>query len=365
MRLTFITHELGCGGAERVLCVVANYWAERGHAVNIVTTSSAPSSFSLHPGIRHTGLGLAGVSQNLQTAVVANFRRLAALRRAVVQSKPQVVISFSFQSNVLTVLATRGLQVPVVICEHTDTRRFQAGPLWRALQCMTYPLADVVTCLTPNILQDMQLLVGNRGLLLPNPIAVPPAQVSAPELPAGNLLVAMGRLHPVKGFDSLLKAFAPLSPKHSDWHLLILGEGSERERLQQLIHTLGLEGRATLYGRVNDPFPILRRAELFVLSSSREGFPMALCEAMACGVPVVSFDCRSGPNYIIRNGHDGLLVPPGNVQSLSRSIERLMIDDDERRRLGSNAREVVNRFSVETVLGMWSRMFSRLGVEQV
>jgi GalNAc-alpha-(1->4)-GalNAc-alpha-(1->3)-diNAcBac-PP-undecaprenol alpha-1,4-N-acetyl-D-galactosaminyltransferase len=365
MRMTFITHELGCGGAERVLCVVANYWAERGHAVNIVTTSSALSSFSLHPDIQHTGLGLAGVSRNLQTAVVANFRRLTALRRAVVQSRPQVVISFSFQSNVLTVLATRGLKVPAIICEHTDMHRFHAGPVWRALQWITYPLADVVTCLTPNILEDMQLLVGNRGLLLPNPVAVPPAHVCALELPAGHLLVAMGRLHPVKGFDSLLEAFAPLSPKHRDWHLLILGEGSEREHLKRLIHTHGLEGRATLYGHVSDPFPILRRAELFVLSSSREGFPMALCEAMACGVPVVSFDCRSGPNYIIHDGHDGLLVPPGNVLSLSRSIERLMIDEEERRRLGSNAREVLNRFSVETVLGMWSQMFSRLGVGPV
>lgn len=365
MRMTFITHDLGGGGAERVLSVVANYGAERGHAVTIITTSSAPASFALHPNIRHTGLGLAGVSGNIRTAVVANLRRWAALRRAVVESRPHVVISFSLQSNVLTVLATRGFGVPVVICEHTDLRRFRAGAMWRTLQLMTYPLADAVTCLTPNLLDDMRPLVGDRGYLLPNPIALPPDPARVPVLPSGKLLLAMGRLHPVKGFNSLLRAFARLSRKHGDWHLLILGEGSERARLQQLIATLGLEGRATLYGHVSDPFPILRRAALFALSSSREGFPMALCEAMACGVPAVSFDCPSGPNYIIRNGYDGLLVPPGDEQALSRSIERLMIDDDERRRLGARARDVVDRFSVEAVLGMWSRMFRRLGVEQI
>jgi GalNAc-alpha-(1->4)-GalNAc-alpha-(1->3)-diNAcBac-PP-undecaprenol alpha-1,4-N-acetyl-D-galactosaminyltransferase len=79
----------------------------------------------------------------------------------------------------------------------------------------------------------------------------------------------------------------------------------------------------------------------------------------------VSFDCRSGPNYIIRNGCDGLLVPPGDEQALSRSIERLMMDDAERRRLGARAREVVDRFSVEAVLRMWNRMFRRLGVEPI
>ena len=365
MRMTFITHDLGCGGAERVLSVVANYWAERGHAVTIITTSSAVASFPLHPGIRHTGLGLAGASGNMRRAVVANLRRWAALRRAVVESRPHVVISFSFQSNVLTVLATRGLEMPVVICEHTDVRRFRAGAMWRTLQLMTYPLADAVTCLTPNILDDLRPLVGDRGYLLPNPIALPPDQASVPELPTGKLLLAMGRLHPVKGFDSLLRAFAPLSRRHDDWHLLILGEGRERTRLQQLLATLGLEGRATLYGHVRDPFPILRRAELFALSSSREGFPMAMCEAMASGVPVVSFDCWSGSNYIIRHGYDGWLVPPGDEQALSRSLERLMMDDDERRRLGAHARAVVDRFSLEVVLGLWNQMFRRLGVEPI
>jgi glycosyltransferase involved in cell wall biosynthesis len=160
-------------------------------------------------------------------------------------------------------------------------------------------------------------------------------------------------LQPEKGHERLLQAFATLAPRHPTWTLTIYGEGPERPRLEAAIATLGLGERVFLPGATTEPFARLAEADLFVLSSTYEGFPNALCEAMAVGLPVVSFDCPSGPAELITHSVDGLLVPPGDVGGLAAALDRLMGAPTERAQLGARAREVRERLTLPAILAMW------------
>jgi len=167
----------------------------------------------------------------------------------------------------------------------------------------------------------------------------------------------MGRLVPQKGFDLLLEAFSRIADRYPEWSVKVLGKGPLQGQLEAQAESLGLKSRVTFAGVVSDPFPILRAADLFVFSSRFEGFGNALAEAMACGLPVISFDCPSGPADIIRDGMDGILVLAENVAGLAGAMDRLMGNAAERERLARRAPEVLARFSLESVLALWEQVF--------
>jgi glycosyltransferase involved in cell wall biosynthesis len=168
----------------------------------------------------------------------------------------------------------------------------------------------------------------------------------------------MGRLAPEKGFDLLIEAFARLAERFGDWGLAILGEGRLRGELESLAAERGLAGRVLLPGAVASPGSTLRKADLFVLSSRWEALPMALIEAMACGLPVVATRCISGAEPWIRPGENLLLVPTEDVPGLAAAMADLMQDEAQRRLLGENAARSVQQFDLERIVGLWEALLS-------
>jgi GalNAc-alpha-(1->4)-GalNAc-alpha-(1->3)-diNAcBac-PP-undecaprenol alpha-1,4-N-acetyl-D-galactosaminyltransferase len=356
MRLVLVIPALTAGGAERVMTIMANHWAGQGWDIRLLTLDdgSVPPFFPLHEKVRHRPLALLRDSPNALNALLANVGRLRRLRQAIRAEAPEAVISFLDTTNVLTLLATPGLKVPVIVSEHIDPAQYPLKPVWNALRRRVYPLADRVTVLTPGAIGFFPASLRSKIRVIPNPVAAPVLQ-GEPDipLPEGRTIVAMGRLVEQKGFDILLEAFAGLRERHPGWHLVILGEGPLRGELEQLRDRLDLRDRVRLPGKVKRPEAVLARADLFVLSSRYEGFPMALCEAMAAGLPVVSADCPSGPREIITDGRDGILVPPESPAPLAEAMGRLMADEAERRRLGSAASAITRRFGVDQVMAIW------------
>jgi glycosyltransferase involved in cell wall biosynthesis len=168
-------------------------------------------------------------------------------------------------------------------------------------------------------------------------------------------IVSLGRLFPVKGHDILIKAFAQLAARHPQWSLVIWGEGPERPVLEALIHSFGLSGRASIPGSTKQVAACLRQGDLFVLPSRTEGFPNALTEAMACGLPVIATNCGGAIEDIVRNDENGILVPPDDVDALATAMDRIMSNPQERARLAARAPEVAERFSLERVLELWDK----------
>lgn len=360
MRITFVIPSLTPGGAERVITTMANYWSNRGWNVTLLTfdDGGAPPFYELDPRVVHHSLGIAAASANAIAALLNNFSRLSRLRQAIRASRPEAVISFMDRTNVVTLLATWGMGLPVVVSERNDPAQSKIGRVWSGLRFFTYHLASRLVVQTERAGAFFPPSIRHRSMVIPNPVV-------RPELGATSLyrlkqpaIVAMGRLVEQKGFDLLIGAFARLKERHPTWSLTIIGEGPLRPSLELLAASHGIQDRVAFPGRIKDPQAVLAQADIFVLSSRFEGFPNALCEAMACGLPVISTDCPSGPCEIIRDTYDGLLVQPNDETALATAMDRLMSDTSFRERLSKRAVEVTQRFGIERVMDSWEHLLA-------
>jgi GalNAc-alpha-(1->4)-GalNAc-alpha-(1->3)-diNAcBac-PP-undecaprenol alpha-1,4-N-acetyl-D-galactosaminyltransferase len=356
MRITLVISSLQSGGAERVMSIMANYWAARSWDVTLLTLDGSTQAFyELNRRIKLVPLDLFGNSVSMGAKLQNNLRRVRGLRRGIRASNPQAVISFMSTMNIITLLATRGLPVPVIVSERIDPATYPIGRVWKHLRLWTYPMADRLVLQSERASHYFPSKIRSRVSIIPNPVVSPPSasQIPSDRQQARPLLVGMGRLVHQKGFDLLIRAFARLGEHQRDWTVLILGEGPARIELEALRSNLGLDNRVLLPGRIRNVHEVLQQADLFVMPSRYEGFPNALCEAMACGLPVICTDCPSGPREIIRHGIDGFLVANENIEALTSRMDQLMGSEAERKRLASRAPEVKMRFSLESIMQMW------------
>ena len=353
---------LAACGAERVICHMAGFWAAREQEVTVITfdpTGTTPF-FPLHPDVRLVQLGLLRPARGPFDALAANARRVRALRRALDQSGADVVIAFTSRVNVLTILAAQKLGKPVIVSERVNPLAVPKSALQAALERWLYPRADRLVVQTARAMKCFAPRVQERTAVIPNPVMIPGQHHPAEKQRGRYILMGMGRFEAQKAHDELLHAFSALAAVHPDWDLEIWGEGPERPRLLSLVAELDLQERVRLPGRTADSVGRLQTAHLFALTSLFEGFPNVLLEAMASGVPAVSYDAPFGPREVIRDGVDGLLVPPGDRPGLVAALGRLMGDDGERARLAARAIETRERFHLSRIMAQWDELVGSL-----
>jgi glycosyltransferase involved in cell wall biosynthesis len=222
-----------------------------------------------------------------------------------------------------------------------------------------YPRLDAVTALTEDTAARYRELMGQRGrvVCIPNPAPSDEGRRASLDAP---LVVAAGSLTRRKGFDRLLEAWARLAPRFPDWRLKIFGTGPGEPELEELIDKLGIRGSACLCGHSPRMLDELASASVFACTSRSEGFPMVLLEAMAVGLPMVAYDCPTGPSDIITDGVDGHVVPNGRTRLFVEALGGLMKDERRRRQFSTAALESVTRYRIDAIGARWEALIGEL-----
>ncbi len=333
---------------------------ERGHELVLVTLGDGTSDrHELDAAVRRIDLDLMGESRGLIQKLTHNRARLRAIERVLVTEKPDAALSFCDRTNITVLFAAARLPVPIVISERSDPAKQQLGVVWETARRRAYPKASCIVALTETSAKHLQPLSARPVVVIPSAVDAPPFGSDREAAAAEQLVVGMGRLEYEKGFDRLIEAFQMATVDHPGWRLRIFGEGSLREELQEIGSELELGDRLSLPGWVRPVWPEIAKATLFALPSRYEGFPSALLEAMAAGVPSVSVDCESGPREIIRHERNGLLVR-NSIEALAAGIRRLIEDVDLRERIGQAGTSVVEQYGWEAMVDAYEAVLKRV-----
>lgn len=365
MKIALLTSSLGAGGAERVATILCNAWAARGDTVMLVPTYSAGGRPFYPVADAVKIVFLADVAGSRRKTPWSYASRLATLRRLILESAPDVVVSFLPNVNVAAILSTAFLGIPLIICERNDPSSRSSFDLWEICSKLTYRYADMFTVQTEDVARKAPRIYPglNRVRIVPNPLSDGLASFRAQADNPRKILLSVGRLAPQKQMDRLIDGFAGVAPCFPDWDLHIYGDGQLKPRLDAQIGELGLRERVFLKGQTGEPWKVMAQADAFAMTSRHEGFPNALLEAMGIGLPCVVTDCPSGPREITRDGKDALLVPPDDHEALVAALAKLMGDARFRAVLGEQAREsVLSRFSLKTIVEHWDRLFDEVGI---
>ena len=359
MKMAVFIHSLGGGGAERVASNMAGYWSAKGEDVSVITVASAEGNrYQLSPGVDLIPLSVHGESSGIISGLLGNITRVRALRACIKKLDADVVISMMPHANVINGLACLGLRTKSIGSERNYPGIDYTSNLWIKLRRFCYRYLDAVVVQTEVGAQWIRRHTNAKFVVsIPNSVDVPlpdlPPVVSVPD--GQKMVIGVGRLTAQKQFHHLITAFSEICGNNPEWNLMIIGEGELKAELQQLIDGLELSNRVKLVGRVGNISDWYNAADIFAMTSQTEGFPNALVEAMAHGVPVLSYDCLTGPAEIL-DGENGLLIELDNIGELRNKLEALILCPEKRADMGARALEIKNTLTTDKIMMSWSKL---------
>ena len=377
-KIVFCTPALySAGGVERVVSYKASYFAEQlGYDVTVIVTEGRGREcyFPLSEKVKVINYEL-GFEELWKASFIKKvflyltkqrqYKRL--LKAELMRIRPDFTISMLRREiNFLTDIHDGSKKIGELHVNRANYRNFEANEanglkqlfakLWMRSLVGKLKCLDQLVVLTDKSKASWPEL--SNVTVIPDPIPMPiPLSVSGLH---AKRVITIGRYAYQKGYDLLLHAWAEVEKRCPDWTLDIYGQGDQTE-YRELMADLGIDtNRCHLNGPVEDVTKTYLDSSIFVLSSRFEGFGLVLVEAMACGLPVVSFDCPAGPDEIITDGTDGLLVSSGNIHDLAEKLMTLMADEKLRCRLARQARLSAQRYSMASIANQWKMLFDQL-----
>jgi len=349
--IAILVKHLSVGGVQKVMVRLANKFADRGHRVDLVL-------------VKGKGALARDVASEVRIVALDSHRMwwgLPNLIRYLRQSRPDTLLAGGWQVNMIATWAKLTFtSFKLVLSVHSNiTHQSRNSDVWYApinplAIKIFYPLADAIVTVSGGILDDLSTIsstAAENGRVVYNPVvdqrllAKAQVEVSHPWFAQENdtpVLLGVGRFGPEKNFALLLRTFAKVC-RQREMRLIMLGDGEERDELERLTRKMDMQNRVDFVGFEENPYKYMARGSLLVMSSRFEGLPSVLVEALACGCPIVSTDCPSGPREILENGKWGYLVPVGDEEALAEAITESLNEEHDPERLRQRAMD----FSVD------------------
>lgn len=370
LHVVCVIAEMKPGGAQRVIAQLCNHFAAGSFDVTLVTLTPEKSFYELSDEVRIHPLNRVAEGPRF-SRVVRVAAWITNLRRAFAELRPDVVISFIDMTNVMVLLATIGMKLPVIVSERIDPAAYahRLSRLDRNLRRLIYPRASRIVVQTKRAARFFDTRKNSRIVTIPNPVPTTD-MVAQPDYPSAGgrfRIIGVGRLDHQKGFDILIKSFLRVANEFQNWDVAIFGEGSQHSELLTQIQACGLESRIKLMGISREVASEMARAHIIAFPSRYEGFPNALAEAMAIGLPAIAFNNVSGVEDLIIDDETGLLVdwdqskPESPIPPFADGLRKLMTDAQLRTRLGTNGKVRVQQYSPEIIFRKWQELIRDAG----
>lgn len=385
-------NSLGKGGAERVVSLLSGRFAEDNIEVVIATEWVEKEEYELHPNVRRIHVGL-NEKQEQTSRISKQWFRIANLRKAVLQEKPDVLLSFCVKANYRAMMASTGTGIPVVVSVRNDPKIDYVGKANGLMNKLFLNRAAGCVFQTEEAKEFFDDVLQRKSVIICNPVNE--KYLNAERKEAQKKIVCVGRLVKQKNQMLLVKAFEQLLQEYPDYQLYLYGDGSDDECKDELIqyvnstvcrirycshrfekeseaaavpksaetsenksgkNEVALKDAVHFMGLSNTLEQDMADAAMFVLPSDYEGMPNALMEAMALGLPVISTDCPcGGSRYWIEHGKTGQLVPVGDTESLAQAMKYYIENPEMADQMGKNAREKLKEATLDKVYLQWSR----------
>ncbi|MCH1940703.1 glycosyltransferase family 4 protein [Holdemania massiliensis] len=350
MKLLFYISTIRGGGAGRVLINLANYMVSTGHNVCFVTNFPSEEDYCLDDRVDRRNVEK---FEGEYKKINQNPVRIFALRKIMKEVNPDVCLSFMGENNVRLLLANILLKKKCIVSVRNDPNKEYCSLPLRILAKILYCKADGIVFQTEDAKSWFSHKIQGKSQIIMNAVDERFFKINLDENRMN--IVAVGRLSGQKNFMMLIRAYSRIAGLIQD-DLLIYGEGSLHDEIQEKIDEYGLHDRIHLMGTTADVPGVLKKAKAFVMSSDYEGMPNALMEALAVGVPSISTDCPcGGPRMLIKNGYNGILVPVGDSDKLAEAMKRILENAALANEFSKNAKNGANEFRSDKIFKCWQK----------